>query len=333
MASVAPTLTAPEEHAFVDPGPDTPLQFGPRIRLRSPNEYNERVFISAKPPSPSTTNVVVRTGTRIYGWIALGVIAPALATAAAAMLSPVFRASSPFPSRDISQPITETRPITGTSAIPATRHAGQVYDDVKIAPFGPDADRFDNGLRSNAPLLQLRSIAARGSLWPLIEPRASVESEKSLSIERRLSAVESERDKLSAEVNSLKRAQGSKTASVAAPALPSPAGKSNPTAPAAGRLPQGMPPRVQIRYAASSAEARMRAKDLETALANQGVDVAELRETVVPIATRLSFFYAPDEAAASRIGRTAGLRPTLQVAARGALLPRPGTVEILLAAR
>jgi trimeric autotransporter adhesin len=154
----------------------------------------------------------------------------------------------------------------------------------------------------------------------------------------RLAAVEREMAALSAEVRSLKREQDSRrlnTAAQEAPSAPAPAAGSSPDflASTPNALPEGMPARVLIRYAGHSIDARRRAEDLASTFAAHGLEVADLREIVAPTQTRLSFSYAPDEALASRIGRLAGVAPVRQPLPKDGLLPRPGTVELVLAGR
>jgi hypothetical protein len=102
--------------------------------------------------------------------------------------------------------------------------------------------------------------------------------------------------------------------------------------PAAGlaSLPEGIPGRVLIRYLTKSADARAEAENLAHALAGQGVEVADLRESAGAMRTELSFSYAPDEATAREVGRLAGVAPVFRIQPRHSLIVRPGTVELNL---
>jgi hypothetical protein len=171
---------------------------------------------------------------------------------------------------------------------------------------------------------------------PLTSP-APPPSQSAVDAEIRLAAVEREVDALAAELRTLKREQAPRPTQTAANEPSPPAASDGPPGPdflaaLVTALPEGMPPRVLIRYAGRSAEARRRAEELASALAAQGLEVADLRESVVaPAQTRLSFSYASDEAVASRIGRLAGVAPQRQALPKDGLLPRPGTVELILA--
>jgi hypothetical protein len=98
-------------------------------------------------------------------------------------------------------------------------------------------------------------------------------------------------------------------------------------------LPEGMPPRVLIRYLGSSAEVRRRAEGLAKALIGQGVDVADVRESRAPIRTELSFSYAPDQAIAQQVGRLTGIPPTRAALTKDGLMARPGTVQLSISGR
>jgi hypothetical protein len=98
-------------------------------------------------------------------------------------------------------------------------------------------------------------------------------------------------------------------------------------------LPEGMPPRVLIRYLGSSAEARRRAEGLAKALIGQGVDVADVRESAAPIRTELSFSYAPDQAIAQQVGRLTGIPPTRAALTKDGLMAQPGTVQLSISGR
>ena len=91
-----------------------------------------------------------------------------------------------------------------------------------------------------------------------------------------------------------------------------------------------MPTRVLIRYARNSTEARQQAENLATALARQGVEVADLRESAGAIRTELTFAYAPDEAIARKVGRLVDVAPVRRLQPKDGLMVRPGTVEVNL---
>jgi hypothetical protein len=91
-----------------------------------------------------------------------------------------------------------------------------------------------------------------------------------------------------------------------------------------------MPARVLIRYLTNNADARAQAEKLANALARQGVEVADLRESRSAIRTELSFSYAPDETIAQRVGRLVGVAPVRRPQPKDALMARPGTVELNL---
>ena len=91
-----------------------------------------------------------------------------------------------------------------------------------------------------------------------------------------------------------------------------------------------MPARVLIRYLANNADARARAESLANALATQGVEVADLRESASAVRTELDFSYAPDEAIAQQVGRLVGVAPLRRLQPKDGLMARPGTVEVNL---
>jgi hypothetical protein len=168
---------------------------------------------------------------------------------------------------------------------------------------------------------------------PPDRPESEAASQAAMEAERRIAELESEKEALTATVSRLEHdreapspAQGSSTPSLAAPTKRS---DSEPVA-ALASLPQGMPGRVLIRYLASNADARGQAEKLARALAAQGVEVADLRESASAIRTELSFAYAPDEAIALEVGRLAGVAPMRRIQPKDGLMVRPGTVELSL---
>ena len=158
-------------------------------------------------------------------------------------------------------------------------------------------------------------------------------SQAAMEAERRIAELESEKEALTATVSRLEHdreapspTQGSSTPS---PPLAAPTKRSDSEPVAAlASLPQGMPGRVLIRYLASNADARGQAEKLARALAAQGVEVADLRESASAIRTELSFAYAPDEAIALEVGRLAGVAPMRRIQPKDGLMVRPGTVEL-----
>jgi hypothetical protein len=97
-----------------------------------------------------------------------------------------------------------------------------------------------------------------------------------------------------------------------------------------GSLPEGMQARVLIRYLKNNADARAQAEKLASALAAQGVEVADVRESRSAIRPELSFSYAPDETIARQVGRVVGVAPVRRLQPKDGLMVRPGTVELNL---
>ena len=85
-----------------------------------------------------------------------------------------------------------------------------------------------------------------------------------------------------------------------------------------------------IRDPTSNADARAQAEKLASALAAQGVEVADVRESRSAIRTELSFSYAPDETIARQVGRVVGVAPVRRLQSKDGLMVRPGTVELNL---
>ena len=158
-------------------------------------------------------------------------------------------------------------------------------------------------------------------------------SEAIADAERRIAALERERDSLAAEVGRLEHHGDSTSLGLGnAPVSPQPAMPAEQSdlehSPAAATLPEGMPACVLIRYLRNNADARRRAESLANALTTQGVEVADLRESAGAIRTELSFSYGPDEAIALRVGRLAGIGPVRRPQPKDGLMARPGTVEL-----
>jgi hypothetical protein len=165
---------------------------------------------------------------------------------------------------------------------------------------------------------------------------ASPASDAAADADRRIAALEREKDALAAEVGRLERHQESPSPSLAGPpASPHPAIPAEQadleSGPALASLPDGMPARVVIRYLRNNADARGQAESLANALRKQGVEVADLRESAGAVRTELSFSYAPDEAGAQQAGRLAGIAPVRRSQPEDVLMVRPGTVELDLA--
>lgn len=182
------------------------------------------------------------------------------------------------------------------------------------------------------------SPSAHLALAPATAP--SPDSKALAEANSRLAAVESERDALAAEVVRLERHREPSSSPEVSPPPPAAASPTPipavPPSAAAGvdlsaalaPLPKGMPARVLIRYAGGSADARRRAEGLANALSEQGIEVADLRESVAAIRPELSFSYAPDEAIAEQVGRLVGVAPVRRLQSNDALMARPGTVEL-----
>ena len=170
---------------------------------------------------------------------------------------------------------------------------------------------------------------------PAERSEAGVASQAAADAGRRIAELESEKLALTAEVSKLQRDREASSAEQAKPIPPPP-----PAAPeerfdaepaaALASLPEGMQARVLIRYLTSNADARAQAEKLASALAAQGVEVADVRESRSAIRTELSFSYAPDEAIAQQVGRLVGIAPVRRLQAKDGLMVRPGTVELNL---
>ena len=170
---------------------------------------------------------------------------------------------------------------------------------------------------------------------PAERSEAEAASQAAADAERRIAELESEKVALTAEVGELQRDREVSSAEQAKPIPPpllaAPAERSNAEPAAAlASLPEGMPARVLIRYLKNNGDARAQAEKLASALAAQGVEVADVRESRSAIRTELSFSYAPDEAIARQVGRLVGVAPVRRLQPKDALMIRPGTVELNL---
>jgi hypothetical protein len=163
---------------------------------------------------------------------------------------------------------------------------------------------------------------------------AEAASQAAADAERRIAELESEKVALNAEVSKLQHDREASSAEQAKPVPPPPAApaeRSDAESTAAlASLPEGMPARVLIRYLTNNADARAQAEKLGSALATQGVDVANVRESRSAIRTELSFSYAPDETIARQVGRLVGVAPVRRLQPKDGLRLRPGTVELNL---
>jgi hypothetical protein len=170
---------------------------------------------------------------------------------------------------------------------------------------------------------------------PAERSEAEAASQAAADAGRRIAELESEKLALTAEVSKLQRDREASSAEQAKPIPPPP-----PAAPeerfdaepaaALASLPEGMQARVLIRYLTSNADARAQAEKLASALAAQGVEVADVRESRSAIRTELSFSYAPDETIARQVGRVVGVAPVRRLQSKDGLMVRPGTVELNL---
>ena len=170
---------------------------------------------------------------------------------------------------------------------------------------------------------------------PAERSEAEAASQAAADAERRIAELESEKVALTAEVSKLQRDREASSAEQAKPIPPpppaAPAERSDAEPAAAlASLPEGMPARVLIRYLKNNADARAQAEKLASALAAQGVEVADVRESRSAIRTELSFSYAPDETIARQVGRVVGVAPVRRLQPKDGLMVRPGTVELNL---
>lgn len=182
--------------------------------------------------------------------------------------------------------------------------------------------------QTNAASLPLPSAAPKQS-------ENQPASQAAADAERRIAELENEKEALAAKVSQFEHERQASPAEQAAPApSPPPAAPAewsySAQAAALASLPEGMPARVLIRYLANNAEARAQAEKLANALATQGVEVADLRESASAIRTELSFSYAPDEGIAQQVGRLVGVAPVRRLQPKDGLMARPGTVELSL---
>ena len=158
-------------------------------------------------------------------------------------------------------------------------------------------------------------------------------SQATADAERRVAQLKSEKEALAGEVSRLKRDReaypAEQTNTAPTPISVAPVERSGSELVAAvATLPVGTPARVLIRYLTNNPDARVEAETVANALARQGVEVADLRESRSSLRTELRFSYAPDETIAQQIGRVVGVAPLRRVPPKDGLMVRPGTVEL-----
>jgi hypothetical protein len=164
---------------------------------------------------------------------------------------------------------------------------------------------------------------------PAERSEAEAASQAAADAGRRIAELESEKLVLTAEVSKLQRDREASSIPPPPPAAHAERFDAEPAA-ALASLPEGMQARVLIRYLKSNADARAQAEKLASALAAQGVEVADVRESRGAIRTELSFSYAPDETIARQVGRVVGVAPVRRLQSKDGLMVRPGTVELNL---
>jgi hypothetical protein len=206
------------------------------------------------------------------------------------------------------------------------------------------------------------TLAAEVSKLQSDQEAASIKQASSMPLHKRAVPAEppesqaasqaaGERDALAAKADRLERHQDTSHEQVAAPPSPRtlasspnltlatlPVGPPNSKAntsnfepsPKLASLPDGMPPRVLIRYPRNNAAARRRAEDLADGLTKQGLEVADVRESDGATRTELRFFYDPDATIAQRIGGLVGIAPVRQPQQKDGLMARPGAIELRL---
>jgi hypothetical protein len=238
--------------------------------------------------------------------------------------------SSPTEQAVLSAP---TPPVERSEPEPASQAAADA--ERRIAVLESEKETLSAEV---SRLQREREASSTTSLQPAFpverfEPEPT--SQAAADAERRIATLESEKEALSAEVSRLQHDREAPSVEQAVtPAWPLPAAsaaRSEPQSVATlASLPEGMPARVLIRYLANNADARAQAEKLASALAAQGVEVADVRESRSTIRTELSFSYAPDETIARQIGRVVGVAPVRRLQPKDGLMLRPGTVELNL---
>jgi hypothetical protein len=217
--------------------------------------------------------------------------------------------------------------------------------DAPVALGGQAAPHHDGSLQPLMPATsppQVDAVSSAPAPGVSPAPAAAPDAEALAEADRRIAAVESERDALAAEVARLERQDKSSASQPANPPLPvSDSTTAVSLAPpvtessvdfsaASATLPQDMPARVLIRYLKNNADARAQAEKLASALAARDVEVADVRDSRTAMRTELSFSYAPDETIAREVGRIVGVAPVRRLRPKDGLMLRPGTVELNL---
>jgi hypothetical protein len=217
---------------------------------------------------------------------------------------------------------------------PSSEEAARFAQDLRCETLRPQLLALTGALAKPSPP-DSRSVSQDAGAERNATNETQPASQAVLDADRRIAALESEKEALAMEVSRLERDRESPPAKqLVPPASPPPAApaeqpESEPVA-ALASLPEGMPARVLIRYLANNADARAQAEKLANALAGQGVDVADLRESRSAIRTVLSFSYAPDETIAQRVGRIVGVAAMRRLPPKDGLMVRPGTLELNL---
>jgi hypothetical protein len=255
-----------------------------------------------------------------------------------------------------SNPTPAGEPAPPPSSPPAKNLASAPPDDacsrdqerlagLKTSPSLGEAVRFERELKCSK--LQPQLSALLNTLSQMVAPPAAPSENMALpntttasnadlaDADRRIAALERERDALAAEVSRLQRhgvLQLAKQADPLAPPKPAdlPERSDSEPSPRSAPLPNGMLARVLIHYSLNNVDARERAETLTKALAMQGIEVADLRGSAGAVRTELSFYYLPDEATAQEVSLLAGVAPVRRFQPKDGLVARPGTVELNL---
>jgi hypothetical protein len=248
------------------------------------------------------------------------------------------REASPIEQANPAPPPQPAAPGEGSETQPASQAAADA--ERRIAELESEKEALAAEV-SRLQHVQESLSAEQANSAPPPPPTAPAEgsetqpaSQAAADAERRIADLESEKQALAAEVSKLQHdreapADETKSTPPPPPARPAERSVSEPLA-ALASLPEGMPPRVLIRYLANNADARAQAEKLAKALERQGVEVADLRESRGVIRTEVSFAYAPDEASARQVGRLVGVAPVRRLQPKDGLMVRPGTVELNL---
>jgi hypothetical protein len=224
--------------------------------------------------------------------------------------------------------------LAGLRTRPSSEEAARFAQDLRCETLRPQSLALTGALAKPSPP-DSQSVPQDAGAERNATNETQLASQAAAAAERRIAQLESEKEALTAEVSRLQHdRESSRDEPAGPPASPPPAApaaqpESEPVA-ALASLPEGMPARVLIRYLTNNADARAQAEKLANALARQGIDVADLRESRSAIRTELSFSYAPDETIAQRVGRLVGVAPVRRPQPKDALMVRPGTIELNL---